>query len=126
MYIDIIDKILSNQGHTNSFAGIIVVFVGLILISVSISLFNKVSHTLRNRKAAQESLPARAKESEKKVRPKVKDIPEDELVAIATAVEVYRKLHFEILQNEITFTHGSAQTPWKMIQKTRKSITRAR
>ena len=126
MYIDIIDKILSNQGHTNSFAGIIVVFVGLILISVSISLFNKVSHTLRNRKAAQESLPARSEESEKKARPKVKDIPEDELVAIATAVEVYRKLHFEILQNEITFTHGSAQTPWKMIQKTRKSITRAR
>jgi hypothetical protein len=126
MYIDIIDKIVSNQGHTNSFAGIIVVFLGLIMISTAIALFNKASHMIKNRSTARENQLSQPQESEKKTRTKVKDIPEDELVAIATAVEVYRKLHFEILQNEITFTHGSVQTPWKMIQKTRKTINRAR
>ena len=41
-------------------------------------------------------------------------IPEDELVAIAVAVELYRKLHFEPLQSEITFLHGElTNSGWK-------------
>ena len=118
---EILSKIVSNNGHVNSIAGILVVFIGLIMISVAISFFNKASHYFQNKKSAKEN-----NEVNETVATKinVKDIPEDELVAIATAVEVYTKLHFEILQNELTFTHGTEITPWKMIQKNHKSIAR--
>jgi len=119
---EILSKIVENNGHINTVAGILVVFIGLIMISVAISLFNKASHYFMN-KNSNETKAVEIKETEAK-KTNVKDIPEDELVAIATAVEVYRKLHFEILQNEVTFTYGTAQTPWKMIQRNRKSIAR--
>ncbi|NPE27360.1 OadG family protein [Methanococcoides sp. SA1] len=123
MMTEIISKIIENNGHINTIAGILVVFIGLIMISVAISLFNKASHYFLNKNNVAESKPTDVEKTEKK-QANVKEIPEDELVAIATAVEVYRKLHFEILQNEITFTYGTAQTPWKMIQRNRKSIAR--
>lgn len=120
---EIISKIVESNGHVNTIAGIMVVFIGLIMISVAISLFNKVSQGMVAKKTAKENKPAEIDETAT-AKTDIKDIPEDELVAIATAVEVYRKLHFEILQNEVTFTHGTAQTPWKMIQKNRKNIAR--
>lgn len=123
MILNIFDSIIANNGHINSLAGIIVVFFGLVMISIAISLFNKASHFFKNR---EEGKVAVTETTEEVKVTDVKDIPEDELVAIATAVEVYRKLHFEVLQNEITFTHGSAQTPWKTLQRNRKTVTRVR
>lgn len=121
-----IDQIIQNSGHTNSLAGILVVFIGLIAISMAIKIFNKVSEYFKNRKPGGPNIPAEVKENKPKKKTKIKDIPEDELVAITVAVEAYRKIHFDILQNEVTFTHGTAQTAWKMLERNRKSVTRTR
>lgn len=119
---EIISKIVENNGDTNTYTGILVVFAGLIMISIAIELFNRASHYFANRKTA-EAAPVEDQGSEE-VKTDVKDIPEDELVAIATAVDIYHRLHFEMMQNEITFTHGIFQTPWKMVARNRKTIAR--
>ncbi len=121
-----IDKIIDNSGHINSLAGILVVFAGLIAISLAIVIFNRISGHLKNKKQSGPNIPAEVKEEKSKKKPRVKKIPEDELVAITVAVEAYRKIHFDILQNEITFTHGTAQTAWKMLERNRKPVTRTR
>lgn len=121
---EIISRIIENNGDVNTYAGILVVFIGLIMISVAIELFNKASHFLANRKTT-EAMPVEIQETEVQ-KNDVKDIPEDELVAIAAAVDIYRRLHFEMLQSEITFTHGTFQTPWKMVERNRKIIARVR
>jgi hypothetical protein len=125
MNFDILDKIISNNGHINTFAGILVVFFGLIAISVAIVVFNKAAFYFQNKQSNKKDSPLAQETNEVKIT-NIKDIPEDELVAISVAVEVYRKLHFEIMQNEVTFTHGSAQTPWKMLQNNQKTIARVR
>ncbi|MBN2281379.1 MAG: OadG family protein [Candidatus Marinimicrobia bacterium] len=117
-------QIIENSGHINSMAGIIVVFFGLVLISFAITLFNKASHYFQ--KSGKEKVAPSGEIQAVKTGPLSEKIPNDELVAIATAIEVYRLLHFEILQNEVTFTHGVNQTPWKTIQRNRQPITRTR
>ncbi len=118
-----IEKILDSSGHVNSLAGILVVFIGLIAISVAIVLFNKVSHMAKRKN--KENAPKPPTPEPKKTTD-VKAIPEEELVAITVAVEAYRKIHFDILQNEVTFTHGNAQTAWKMLKRNRKTVTLSR
>ncbi len=120
-----IDKIIDNSGHINSLAGILVVFAGLIAISLAIGIFNRVAGLFKNKPKSSPKIPAEVKEKKAKKK-RIKEIPEDELVAIAVAVEAYRKIHFDNLQNEITFTHGTAQTAWKMLERNRKPVTRTR
>lgn len=115
-----IDNIIANNGHINSLAGIAVVFIGLVAIYLAIEIFNKVSFYFRNKNIARGDLEYKVEQ----VKPNFtgKKIPEDELVAIAVAVEAYRKIHFDILQSEITFTHGNTQTAWKMLTRNRKYV----
>ena len=94
-------------------AGIIVVFVSLILISLVIHLFNRIFE-----KKGANNADSASDAGETVVRSKSgKKIPETDLIAIAAAVEVYRKIHFEPLQSQITFEHGDQQSPWKMAYK---------
>ncbi|MDO9547645.1 MAG: OadG family protein [Candidatus Marinimicrobia bacterium] len=109
-----IDNIIQNNGFNIALSGIIVVFAGLILIAVTIHLFNKVFERLHHRadKTATQAdtyPPTSVK--------KVLQLADDELVAIATAIECYRKIHFESLQTQITFKRGEQQTVWKSGQK---------
>lgn len=126
MMINIFEKVLANNGHVNTYVGILVVFIGLIAISLAIVIFNKSSNYFMNKESAKPIQTKDIEPSEIINKTNVKDIPEDELVAIATAVEIYRKIHFDMLQNEITFIDGINQTPWKMLQRNRKTITRVR
>jgi len=42
------------------------------------------------------------------------EIPEDDLIAIAASIELYRRLHFDRLPSKITFTRGTdAQNAWQ-------------
>ncbi|PIS27731.1 MAG: hypothetical protein COT43_08935 [Candidatus Marinimicrobia bacterium CG08_land_8_20_14_0_20_45_22] len=100
------------NGAMIAFAGLLIVFSGLVLIEVVLFLFNKLVEVSAKRRALKEYLEKEADEFVS-VTPVV-DIPEDDLVAIATAIECYRKIHFEPLQSEITFVHGSQQNVWKM------------
>ena len=106
-------NIIASQGLDISVAGILVVFLSLILISLVIHLFNRIFQHGNPETGTQESgtgnIDIRAKSGKK--------IPENDLIAIAAAVEVYRKIHFEPLQSQITFEHGDQQSPWKMAYK---------
>lgn len=83
MIINIFDRIVESNGHINSLVGILVVFIGLIMISVTISLFNKASHFFQNKDAVKDVKVKEDSLESKKT--DTKEIPEDELVAIATA-----------------------------------------
>lgn len=109
-----IDNIIQNNGFNIALSGIIVVFAGLILIATTIHLFNKFFerlHRQTEQKAVQSDAPRQTSVK------KAVQIADDELVAIATAIECYRKIHFEALQSQITFKRGEQQTAWKIGQK---------
>jgi len=89
--------------------GILVVFAGLILIAAIVSIFNRF-FTPREPRLVLD--PANLDN------PVVSEsgavVPADHLVAIATAIECYRKIHFDILQTKITFQTGAPQTAWQL------------
>jgi len=108
-----VENLIHNNGLTIAASGLLVVFVGLILISLIILAFNNIAGRLRSRRQIKEgsvsppSLLSAAKSADEK-------IPNDHLIAIATAVEFYRRLHFDVLQSEITFAKGSPQSAWRI------------
>ena len=104
------EDIIQNNGFNIAFSGIIVVFGGLILIAITIHLFNKVFKGLHR---SAETRFINTEKTEAIVPKKALAIPEDELVALTVAIECYRKIHFETLQSEITFKRGELQSVWK-------------
>ena len=109
-----IDNIIQNNGFNIALSGIIVVFAGLILIALTIHLFNKVFERLHRQ---PDKTVSRTDNPRPSVVRKVQQLADDELVSIATAIEIYRKIHFETLQTQITFKRGEQQTVWKSGQK---------
>lgn len=101
--------------------GILFVFVGIVIIQISMNLFNYYFLGKAAKKSAEkgkgsfdyvEKMPIPDVKDEAIVQ---EDIPEDELIAIAAAIEVYRRLHFDRLPSKITFTRGvDAQNSWQM------------
>lgn len=109
------NNILINDGFINAFAGMFIVFAGLCLIAVVIVIFNYVMQPSEKKPKAKK-LIAPEEEAIKAV--DIKPIPEDHLVAISAAIELYRRVHFDVLQSEITFVRGGdAQNAWKMGSK---------
>ncbi|MFA4838574.1 MAG: OadG family transporter subunit [Candidatus Neomarinimicrobiota bacterium] len=100
------------NGAVIAFAGLLIVFTGLVLIEVVLFLFNKLVEASAKKRALKDYYEKEADEIIP-IAP-VADIPEDDLIAIATAIECYRKIHFDALQSEITFVHGGQQNVWKM------------
>jgi len=116
-------NLIENQGLAISLAGISIVFSGLILIALTIELFNRVFE--KKRSAVSVELPVPQSETPP-VEPVHESIPEDHLIAIAAAVECYRRIHFEPLQNQITFRYGNQQGSWKTGIKHGQRATRSR
>ncbi|MGC9363622.1 MAG: OadG family protein [Fidelibacterota bacterium] len=116
-----IENILQNNGLNIALSGIIVVFAGLILIAVTIHLFNKFFEKLHRRTEKRTAAPKPAEP--KPVPKKMIPLSDDELVAIATALECYRRIHFETLQSQITFKHGEQQSVWKTGQRFGQRLT---
>ncbi|MCD6116609.1 OadG family protein [bacterium] len=108
------DNVAQNNGLVIALIGITVVFVGLVLIAVIISLFNRVFEKIsaKEDKETQDSHTGFVLRT-----PRIKfggrKIPEDELVALTVALEIFRKLHIEQYPNKITFARGTSFSPWK-------------
>ncbi|MBC7185728.1 MAG: OadG family protein [Calditrichaeota bacterium] len=89
-------------------AGLAVVFAGLTLIWLAISLFNWFASIAKRRKeaaAVPEVTVAKAPAAE---------VPREHLLAIGTAVELYRRLHLEVPESAVTFERGDVRTGWKL------------
>ncbi|KAA3659327.1 MAG: hypothetical protein DWQ10_09060 [Calditrichaeota bacterium] len=109
-----IENILTNNGLTTAISGMLIVFSGLIPIAIAIQLFNVISDNHKNKSDTDPSAGLSDDPSPQLAFLGEDKIPEDELAAIAIAVELYRKLHFEPLQTEITFLHGElTNSGWK-------------
>ena len=96
-----------SQGIVIGIGGLVVVFLGLVLIEIVIHFFNRYFEKKDQKKAL-----VKIAEQAKKPRPVA--IPEEDLIAIATAIEFYRKVHFDQLQSQITFYRGNQQNNWKI------------
>ncbi|MDD5062586.1 MAG: OadG family protein [Candidatus Marinimicrobia bacterium] len=103
---------LSN-GIIIGIGGLIVVFLGLVIIEIVIHFFNRYFEK-KERKASQ-ALTAPSPINDRLSRKtKAVQIPEEDLAAIVTTIELYRKIHFDQLQSQITFYRGNQQNNWKM------------
>jgi len=109
------ENILANNGFTTAFAGIAIVFAGLVLIAVVIVIFNFIMQPSKTKgKTKKLIVPEQLTVKKEDAKP----IPDDHLAAIATAIELYRRIHFDVLQSEITFVRGEdAANAWKMGHK---------
>ena len=92
-------------------SGIIVVFMGLVLIALTIYLFNRVFAKLVENKTTSDG-PVEQKVEEVRTKPG-KKIPEDHLVAISLAVELYQRLHLDQPESRVTFIRGEGHSEWK-------------
>jgi len=109
------ENILSNNGFSNAFAGMFIVFAGLCLIALVIVLFNYIMKPSTKKEKTRTLV---APKDEVVNIPESKPIPEDHLVAISAAIELYRRIHFDVVQSEITFVRGEdAQNAWKIGSK---------
>ena len=104
---------LEQLGFSIVMSGLITVFVALVLIALVIHLFNQL-FTRFFKKEATEQEPESDEVEIKIPFAQLEKIPEDHLVAIAVAIEFYRRIHFDLLQSEITFERGDAYSGWKM------------
>ena len=110
------ESITQNNGVFVTITGIGIVFLGLILIALTIYLFNifsqkflvESSNTVSSSENNSETVS-----TPKKERIIVRDVDDDTLVAIATAVEIYRRLHYDNLDGRITFRSGKEKSAWK-------------
>ncbi len=81
--------------------GIIIVFGGLILIAFVVYLFNKVFAEKAYTTADVNRRDDIYEEVEKAT---LQSIPEEDLIAIATALELYKRLYIDSMQSKLTFT----------------------
>ncbi|MCF7886251.1 MAG: OadG family protein [Candidatus Marinimicrobia bacterium] len=105
------DQIIESNGIGITISGIIFIFLGLILIAFVISLFNRFFNKGETQQGQKDS-------EEKPVETTaISAIPDDELAAIAAAIETYRRIHYTEMLQEITFKHGDPRSPWKTSYK---------
>ncbi len=109
-----LENVVANNGLNTAFSGMTIVFSGLVIIALAIHSFNYISAFVKKRGEAN-TAAGPAGETTPALAFMGKDlVPEDELVAISVAIELYRRLHFEHLQSEITFVHGElTNSGWK-------------
>ncbi len=102
------------NGWTITLSGMLVVFVGLILILITIHIFN----FFFKKDLRKEALPVPAsnvKTQEIKVYEK-EEIPEEHVAAIATAVELYKRLYLVNSMTVLTFK-SAGNSAWKAVEK---------
>ncbi len=103
-------NLINNHGGTIALSGILIVFLGLILIALTISLFNFFSSRVQKREQKEK---LRQEEEAKTPAFRGDEIPTDHLIAITAAVELYRRLHLDPIRTKVTFDRGEIHTPWK-------------
>lgn len=109
-------NVTENKGVELMLNGMGTVFIGLILIALVIRLFNFIF--AREKKPVETSVNAPLKEESVQKVTVAEDVDDDVVIAIATTVELYRRLHIEDLHTKITFRHGKdIGTAWKMGNK---------
>jgi|SRR6056297_601126 len=120
MLLEMIQNInnLEPNGIKVAISGIVTVFLGLILIALSIVIFNLIFKYLANtgegKKDKTESGKSLGQEIENAFLKTRKKVDDETLIAIATALELYQRLHVETLQSKITFKKGKQKSNWKM------------
>lgn len=100
-------------GLNFALSGLLTVFTALVLIAIVIHLFNQFF----TRFFKKETITPEPEGEEIEIKipfAQLEKIPEDHLAAIAVAIEFYRRIHFDMLQSEITFERGDAYSGWKM------------
>jgi len=99
------------NGWTITLSGMLVVFVRLILILITIHIFN----FFFKEKA---EIPIQKVQSDQGAKPAVstEDIPEDHVIAIATAVELYKRLYLINSMTSLTFK-SAGNSAWKAVDK---------
>jgi len=104
-----LESLMQSNGILIAICGLVVVFSGLILIALTIFLFNISFKYIQRGKnltgSAQQTYPIKTSE------PAI--LSAEELIAISVAIEYYRRIHFEPLQSAITFRQGEQQSVWK-------------
>ncbi len=105
------ENIIKNNGFNIAISGIIIVFAGLVLIALTIIIFNKIFHKAHQNKEVVD----KKTETVPEISPN--KIPDDILTAISVGIECYRKIHFDELQTEITFKHGGNRSAWSLGSK---------
>lgn len=112
------NNVVQNNGWSTSIGGILTVFGGLVLIACAIYLFNRILEIVETREgkeAAREFPPA---EQEAIPVPHIlpeREIPVEDQIAIATLIELYRRVHFDAVQSDVTFVRGNdAQNAWRL------------
>ncbi len=109
-------NVTDNKGVELMLNGMGTVFIGLILIALVIRLFNVIF--AREKKPVEASSTTSVKDESSQKVTVAEDVDDDVVVAIATTVELYRRLHIEDLHTKITFRHGKdIGTAWKMGNK---------
>jgi len=101
------------DGYKIAMSGIFVVFMGLVLIALTIHVFNKEFQRAEHKKALAIASEAAGEPVKELPQPDREPIPEDVLAAIAVAVECYRRIHFDSLDSQVTFRRGEQQSSWK-------------
>ena len=91
---------MASNGLTIAFSGMIVVFSGLVLIAIAIILFNKFFARDSHKAAPQE---AHVNIYEEMKQESIATVPEEELVAITAAIEIYKRLYGFELSSTLTF-----------------------
>jgi len=106
-----LENILQNHGFNTALSGLFIVFSGLVLIAFVIHSFN----ILFKSKNGDDTLETGEAENDicKKTVFSGKEIPSDHLIAIAAAVELYRRLHYDQLESKVTFERGELNPGWK-------------
>jgi hypothetical protein len=113
-----LDNVILNLANNNavlvSILGLLAVFLGLVILSVSTAFINKWFEW----KARKSGKPIVQEDEGSMLETNQLDseqIHPDHLVAIFTAIELYRRLHYEAQISRITFIRGQESiNGWKM------------
>ncbi|RLE17260.1 MAG: hypothetical protein DRJ08_00760 [Acidobacteria bacterium] len=110
------ENIIQNNGWSTSVGGLLIVFGGLVLIACVIFLFNRILELVEKSETKErgaETTPVSPEMTE--IAPVIEEIPDEDRIAIAALIELYRRVHFDPVQSEITFVHGNdAQNAWRL------------
>lgn len=112
-----VQNIAANDGYLITIVGILMVFLGLFAIFLVVTLMNNIFN--RREKAAEtvmmvETQHEEAIETEDQ---KPKEIPQEHIAAIFAAIELYRRLHFDIPTGGIQIRENrQSHNSWKMGQ----------
>ncbi|SRR6056297_449495 len=105
------------NGFEVAISGIVTVFLGLVLIAVSIVIFDLIFKYFGNKRGGEHkesSVKSLGQEIEESIFKTGKKIDDETIIAITTALELYKRLHVETLQSKINFKQGTQKSNWKM------------